>query len=196
MEKLYLGITKKQKRLLFLQCFFGWKVWHKIIKKYNMKAAQYQKTAVILMPQNDYENSYYALLYLDRMLSLKKYSSAILLYTDALLKKAADFMCDKIRGFECITEKEANALLQYYALYPFDERFIAASLTEPNGRNGKDLLNVNGITIEELVAIGIYQIVPYVQKKRPQYNGKDLELEKFMNIASEYLGNTTQRKIR
>lgn len=196
METFDLGVIKKQKRKLFFQCFNGWKVWHKIIKKYNMKTAKYQKTAVILMPQNDCENSYYALLYLDRMLSLKKYSSAVILYTNPLIKKAADLMTNKTRGFECITENEANDLLQYYALYPFDERFIAASLTEPNGRNGKDLLNVNGITIEELVAIGIYQIVPYVQKKRPNYDGEDLELKEFMNIASEYLGNSTERKIR
>lgn len=173
---------KIEKCKLIKKTYWGWYIWHKIVKKYHLKKDN-SKTAVVLMPKSDYENSYYALLYLDRMLYLRNFSSAIVLTEDSLITAAAKEMCQSLLAVERISEKESDALLQYYSLLNFDIRFLAASLTEPSGRNGKALVGVNGITVEELVAIGVYRIVPYVQKERPVYTGNDAKLKKFMDIG-------------
>ena len=69
---------------------------------------------------------------------------------------------EKVFSVESLSSDDADALLQYYELVEFDSRFIAASLDEPNGRNGRALIGVSNITVEEMVAIGIYKIIPYV----------------------------------
>lgn len=52
------------------QAFNGWAVWHSIVKKYKLKSKTYNKTAVVLLPQDDLECCYFALLYAERMLRL------------------------------------------------------------------------------------------------------------------------------
>ena len=187
---------KREKRALFFQAVRGWRIWHGIVKKYGMKTKENISTAVVLMPKSDLENSYYALLYLDRMLYRRDLSSAVVMTTDPLVSKAAGLLCKKLKGVEMIAEGQADALLQYYALYPFDSRFIAASLTEPHGRNGKALDGVSRITVEELVAIGVYNLIPYSQIDRPLYHGDDDTIAAFMSIGGENLHKHTTRKIR
>lgn len=187
---------KRKKRALFLLALKGWEEWHRIIKKYELKKPEFTSTAVVLLPKDDLENSYFALLYLDRMLRRRDMKSAVVLTVDPLICNAAKLLSSKLRGVEVISEEGVDALLQYYALCFFDPRFIAASLTEPSGRNGKDLEGVNGITIEELVAIGVYGIIPYVQADRPKYLGDDAELASFMSIGGENQHRFTTRKIR
>lgn len=190
------GELKSKKRALFFQAFKGWRIWHKIVKKYKMKTKKYHSTAVVLMPINDLENTYYALLYLDRMLSRRDLKFVVILTANSLVCKVSKLLCKKLRGVEMITEESAESLLQFYALYPFDSRFIAASLTDPHGRNGKELDGICGITVEELVAIGVYNLIPYSQMDRPKYNGEDDEIKTFMSIGGENLYKRTTRKIR
>ena len=37
------------------QAFNGWAVWHSIVKKYKLKSKTYNKSAVVLVPQDDLE---------------------------------------------------------------------------------------------------------------------------------------------
>lgn len=188
-------LSLKEKNLL-IETMRGWGIWHRVVKKYLLKKDEYVSTAVVLLPNGDLENSYYALLYLDRMLRRRNLKSAVLLTTDTIIGEVSEFFSDKIRGIEYITEAESKAILQYYNLSPFDLRFVAASISEPHGRNGELLNGVFGITKEELVAIGVYAIIPYVQMERPIYTGNDEKLISFMSIGGENKHKYTTRKIR
>ena len=56
-----------------------------------------------------------------------------------------------------------------YSLFEFDSRFIVASLTLPQGRNVKNLIGKNNITIEDIIAIGIYHLEDYKKETSPKY---------------------------
>ena len=191
-----LEMLKKQKRELFFQALKGWSVWRRILNKYNLRQQGNKNIAVILMPENDPENSYFALLYIDRMLSMANYSKALILTRTEIDTKAAPFLCTNIHAVEMISYDDAEALLQLFAAFVFDKRFIVASLTDVKCRNGKDLLGVCGITAEEMVAIGVYRITPYVRKRRPVYSGDDPEIKAFMDLGGAYVPARTEIKIR
>lgn len=195
METVDLCTLRKIRHQKLKSVLNGWMFWHKLVKRYNLSGKNI-KTAVVLMPSNDDENSYYALLYLDRMLDLRGFKKAIILTISPLVAKAAELMTDHLLAVEVIRSKDAEGLLQYYALTIFDPRFFAAALEDPNGRDGKKLIGSHGITAEEMVAIGIYRIVPYVQKRRPTYIGSDEELQRFMTLGGPYLQKRTDRVIQ
>lgn len=178
------------------QTFKGWLVWHGIVKKYGLKKIKHHKTAVVLMPQDDMENCYFALLYIERMLKLRKLEKVIILTQKEVIIKASEIMCPSLLGVELLSEDQNLALTQYYNTRLFDPRFIHASLTEPFGRNGRALVGVKGITTEEAVAIGIYKIIPYVRKQRPTYSGEDQELQTFFALGGSYTEQRTTNKIR
>lgn len=52
--------------------------------------------------------------------------------------------------------QQAEELMQFYALYQFTNQLIIVSLDEPEGRCGRRLEGINGITMEEIVAIGMF----------------------------------------
>ena len=187
---------EKQKRILFFRALDGWLQWRRILKKYCLKTPENYRTAVVLLPKDDAENSYFALLYLDRMLRVAGYQKAVVLARTEIDAKAAPYMSKKICGLEIISDRKAEAILQFYASLVFDTRFICASLTDVKCRDGKKLLGVCGITVEDMVAIGIYRIIPYVRKDRPQYNGTDEKIARFMSLGGEYVSSRTSMKIR
>lgn len=183
------------KRRKFLEVFRGWFFWHNIVKKYNLKKVN-RKTAVILFPLCEDDASFYALLYLDRMLSLRGLDKAIIITTHDYIENAAKLMSHNIMAAEIVNREKIVQLMQYYNLMAFDPRFFAISLNEPSGRNGRDLIGVCDITTEEMVAIGIYRIIPFVQKKRPEYTGSDVNINRMITSAERYEGKFTQRIIQ
>ena len=186
---------RSERRKKLRKAFRGWYVWHSLVKNHDMKG-EHKNTAVILLPQDDAENCFFALLYLDRMLSLRRFDAAILLTVSPLSDELISMFSEKVFSVESLSSDDADALLQYYELVEFDSRFIAASLDEPNGRNGRVLIGVSHITVEEMVAIGIYKIIPYVQKKRPIYHGKDPAIKKFMECVEPYSAKRTERVVQ
>ena len=189
MENVEKNLARESRKKL-MQALRGWRIWYSLVRRYDMKSGN-AKTVVVLLPQYDDEACYFALLYLDRMLSLRKMNAAVLLTVSSDIIEIAPIFSKKILAIEIIDNQVADSLLQYYELMMFDERFIAASLDEPNGRNGRALVGISNITVEELVAIGIYRIIPYVQKKRPVYNGENPCIKKFMRSADTYSGRRT-----
>lgn len=178
------------------QTFKGWLIWHGIVKKYGLKKIEHHKTAVVLIPCDDMENCYFALLYIERMLKLRELEKVIILTQKDVIIKAAKIMCPSLLGAELLSEDQSAALTQYYDTRLFDPRFIHASLTEPFGRNGRALVGVKGITTEEAVAIGVYKIIPYVRKRRPAYAGADQDLQAFFSLGGHYTEQRTTDKIR
>lgn len=187
---------EKEKRYLFFSALAGWYQWRRILHKYGLKKPENYSTAVVLLPKDDAENSYFALLYLDRMLRVAGYQKAVVLARTTIDVKAAPYLSKKIYGIEMVSDNTAEALLQYFASLIFDTRFICASLTDVKCRNGKNLLGVCGITVEDMVAIGIYRIIPHVRRNRPKYDGSDEEIARFMSLGGEYVPTRTSIKIR
>lgn len=166
---------KKLMRHNLLESYRGWWVWHRLVKRYHLG-----RTRVILLPSSNRAYNYAALRYVDQMLERHNYENAIFLSVDSVIQKVAGLFSKNILAVENITRKKAERLMQFYCLYEFDPRFVVASLEEPNGRNAVGLIGKNGTTVEELIAIGVYQIPDFVQEEVPCYKGTDPEIRGFL----------------
>lgn len=166
------------KRLLM--CYQGWWEWHKIVRR---KSVDYT-TAVILLPSDNQEYSYYALLHLNAMLPTRGFDSAVILTHDPVVMEAAHLFSDKIRETIFFERKKAERLMQYACLYTFDLRLVIASLEEPSGRKGETLVGKRGLTREEVFAVGVYRIYPE-KVEAPVYRGTDQKIRSFLNLRRE-----------
>lgn len=166
---------KKLMRHNLWESYRGWWIWHRLVKRYHLG-----RTRVILLPSQDRRYNYAALRYVDQMLERHNYDNAIFLTVDPMVEKVAGLFSKNIRAVETISRKKAERLMQFYCLYEFDPRFVVASLEEPNGRNAVGLIGKNGTTVEELIAIGVYQIPEFSKESVPCYGGPDLEIQAFL----------------
>lgn len=138
-----------------VSAFKGYIYWHKLVKKYPLK-----NCAVILIPSPNKEYSFYAIKYLNKMLISNHYDKALILSNgkniEQLVKK---FNCKKdIIKIISINKKKVNSLLDFYNANMFDNRFIVASLEEPEGRNMLNYLNVSDIEKKDLFMLAVYNI--------------------------------------
>lgn len=160
---------------------FGWWIWHRIVKRYHLG-----RTRVVLLPSCNRSYNYAALHYADQMLHYHNFEDVIFLSVDPTIESAAPFLCHQLRGVETISRTNAERLMQYYCLLEFDPRFIVASLDEPNGRNAKGLIGVNGTTIAELIALGVYQLPKFEREPMPEYAGEDPNVKALLKAGDEY----------
>lgn len=125
--------------------------WLELIEKKYIK----NETYVILFPQNGTSCNKYILKYLpvfSEKLDIKHI--LILSHDDEVLENIKSYnnlKCDSIFW----SREKAEEIMAYYMLQKFTNQLIIASLDEPEGRNGNNIIGVKGITEEEAVAIGI-----------------------------------------
>lgn len=158
-------------------CYCGWLRWHRVIKSAGVN----KDTAVILLPSCDRQINRLALLYLDDMLKNRKYKDAIILTHDTVVMKCTEIFSMNIAKVVPFSREDAEYLMQLYCLYEFDKRLVVAALDEPNGRNGSALIGKRGMTLEEIFAIGVYRISPFVKRFLPVYTGEDDEIKAFLS---------------
>lgn len=173
----HLNKVKRQLYRNLFASYCGWWQWHKITKRKNIS-----NSAVVLLPSCEREINLLALLYLDSMLKSRQYVNAIILTCDPVVQKSARLFSNNIIDVISFSRKKAENLMHYYCLYEFDERFIVASLDEPNGRNGSALIGKKGTTKEEIFVIGVYRIYPFSRPKMPEYNGSDNDILGFLEV--------------
>lgn len=163
------------KNLISVYC--GWSYWRRITKKYHMK----DDTAVIFMPSHINEHNLYGLLYLNDYLIKNNFSSAHIFTYDNTIEIVANMFSDKIAGIHIINEKIINNVVKYYSVVYPDPRLTILSLEQPDERKKSlKLLNINNTSVEEIIAIGIYKIFPFVKKNIPEISGLSREVEQFL----------------
>ena len=140
-------------------CYLGYWMWHALIKKHP----EIQNTAVIILPTKRDSYSYYSLLYLDQFLEKSNRDNAVILTFDKKVIQTARDFSSNIVSIIPVTRRKMKYILTYASLYEFDNRLIIASLEEPVGRNGRNLIGIKGLTEEEIFVIGVYRIFPFVK---------------------------------
>lgn len=173
--------VKQTKRMLFRKlavCYQGWWQWHRITRRKSVDPY----TAVILMPSENKQDHYCALLYLNDMLPARGFRGAVILTFDESVRKAAPLFSDRIKEVIHFSRAQAERLMQYTCLYNFDNRLVIASLQEPRGRNGEALVGKRGISREEVFAAGVYRIIPK-HLAAPPYRGNDPEIRSLLKAG-------------
>lgn len=116
---------------------------------------------LVFFPESDESVNHYGMLYMDTYLMRNDAKKAIVIYSDASVKEQISNYSDNVRKCIFYDSEKMNRFLTLYALYPIDSRIAVVSLDQPFCRNGSRLLGVNDITVEQLIAIGVYAIIPF-----------------------------------
>lgn len=154
----------------------GYFIWRRLIRKYKLK-----NSVVLFFPSSEHSCNYYALLYLEQLIMHTNSVSAIILTTDDRVKIAAPYFSPNIAHIVKLSDKQAQNLLDYYSLGPFDNRFFVISLDKPFGRNADKLIGKNGTTVAEVISLAIYRLPKFIEEKPPVYSGSDPTLAEFLD---------------
>lgn len=155
----------------------GQRLWHRITQKYDPK----RESVAVLMPTLSHSYNYHALLYLDQLIENIGKKSAIVLSPDQSAVAAAQFFSERIRKAMVITDKQAEQLMCFYTIFPYDFLFFVASLNEPYGRTGDKIVGKNGTTVGELMALGVFKLPEFRKEIPPTYQGDDEQISRFLD---------------
>lgn len=168
---------KKVLDLNIEKAYKGREIWIKIVNENDIKNKNY----VVLMPTLNRDYNYYTLLYLNQF--YKKYSTEgfFILTFDKRVIKSSYLFSDKIIKTIEISQEDAQYIIAFYNLYYFTDKLVISALDTPNGRTGMELIGQNGMTIEEIFAVGICRLKEFNKEIAPEYNGKDYDVISFLN---------------
>lgn len=155
----------------FRQVYHGRKRWRQLIREYGVDL---DMDFVILLPKGNDRCNYYVMLYLNRLIMtfeqrktflqhhghpiIRRNEKFFILTNDDNVMKSAKTICRRITEVIPYSEQEIQELLKYYLIYPFTGRLIIGMVDGIVGRNSCRPLEQNGITLEELVANGIFNL--------------------------------------
>lgn len=131
----------------------GRELWLSLVEKHSIKDGEY----VVLFPGAYDDWAYYGALYLDDFLKFKASGRALALCFDDEVRRCVASLSQKSEILE-FSREDAERLIAFYSLYMFTDSLIILSPDKPAGRNGTGIVGVKGVTVEEIVAIGIYGI--------------------------------------
>lgn len=130
------------------KAYRGRESWINLLEEYGIDKRDY----VVLFPKEQGDINSIAIRYVNK---LAKMAGKVLVLSYDVNVLNGDLYEDNVTVIRYERE-QAEELMQFYSLYQFTDRLIIVSLDEPEGRCGGSLVGVNGITLDEMVAIGIF----------------------------------------
>lgn len=125
--------------------------WIKLMEEYGGEKNKY----IILFPHEGSDCNRYMLKYLSKFAKKVQVDTLLILSCDNMvlegIKNCEDINCIGVFW----NNVQIQNLLSYYSLYMFTNKLVIASLDEPQGRNGSNIIGAKGVTEEEIVVIGI-----------------------------------------
>ncbi len=116
---------------------------------------------VILFPTNDNEVNLVGMRYLDTYLQRSGRRKAVILTNNDFVKNEVQKFSQNVKAVIEFDNDRINNLMALYQLYCFDNRFVVVALDEPFCRNASSLVGVKNTTVEQLIAVGVYSIIPF-----------------------------------
>ena len=144
-----------------------------------------ESTSLVLFPDDGGEVGFYGLLYLDEFLVRNLKKEALIVTSNPGVAKVANLFTPKIKDVVVLTDEEMELLISYLKLTEDDSGFTIVSLHHPSTRLAGNLVGAKDLTVEQLVAIGIYFIIPFRRIVRSfGYSGDDPAAMEIMKEAS------------
>jgi hypothetical protein len=135
----------------------GSRLWAGLKRKYKVDEGLY----VVLMPEDDAELNAAALGHVDDLVADRRARGVVLVTQDRGDPQAEPAHPAGIVRTEAWAEGKIDALIAYYELHNFSDRFLIVSLTKPFGNGLHRLLGRQGITKEDLVCLGCLRLRSY-----------------------------------
>lgn len=130
-------------------------LWRKI---YDSGQIDLGKEHIIVIPEEEIIEMYYGMLYIENYLKQISKSNCTIITDSRIICDTIPLFTKKAKRIVYITHEKMNALLKYYAVFGEQKIATVVSLERLTGRLSKGLINKEGITVEELVAVGIYDL--------------------------------------
>lgn len=133
----------------------GRELWLKIVEQYDIKSSNY----VVILPSTEALYNEPAITELPRFLRKRGIKKAFVLTSDDKVL-AKQISADDVEII--LVQKdmfELKSLVQFYNLYEYAPNVIIASLEEPSGRMGKQLIGKKNLTSDEVFAGIVYSLV-------------------------------------
>lgn len=139
---------------LFEVCY-GWIVFRRCIREIDWK----RRSAFIIMPSHDRSINQIGLKYLKQYLEVNFLETALIVASDLKIKNAQPASGDEISRIKYISKKDMRCLLAYYnACNPGINCIVVDIDRIPVRKNIRNLVGVNGMSLEQVVSDGIYKI--------------------------------------
>lgn len=148
---MYSDLLEKRKK----QALEGRELWLSLSEEYQLDAGKY----VLVLPPDTTEYHEPALAHLEEFLKRKQAEHAVVLFvenTGAMKKEKIREYSPYIRDVKGISRDDYENLVRFYCLYEFTDHLIIASLEEPDGRLGKNMIGKKGLTVDELINVTLY----------------------------------------
>ena len=116
---------------------------------------------IIIFPQCNRECNLYGMKYLDTFLQRRSGKQAIILTRDSFVRNCIRTYSDNIKKIICLEEKMLSDLVELYQFHVFHSNVVVVALDEPFCRKASGLVGIKQITIEQMIAIGVYSIIPF-----------------------------------
>lgn len=133
----------------------GYQLWKNLIVKYNLSQDDY----VIAFPHRENLINKYGFSHLKQFITYKHARRILILSVENnhILEQIYSEMDKEKILIEMMSEEEMDGLVTCYSINTLSSHFIMMSLTKPYGRYGDKILQ-KGITLDEVVTVGIYQM--------------------------------------
>lgn len=144
----------------------GKRLWAGLERKYEVDQGVY----VVLMPEDDAELNAAALGHMEDLVGDRRARGVVLVLDESLPRprlsgsagpEAAPERLPGVVGIESWTGVQIDALLAYWELHNFSDRFLVVSLSRPFGNGLHHLVGRQGITKEDLVCLGCLRLRSY-----------------------------------
>ncbi|RRJ62287.1 hypothetical protein EHV15_04485 [Paenibacillus oralis] len=169
----------KQLDIQFSMAEKGRRLWLGLVEDNQLDLQDY----VVLFPSDQPNINYYGLLYLNQFINNKRANKTVIVTSDGTVQKAYDYFTDKVTHCYLFNNDDIDSLLNFYRLYMFTNKLIIVSLDNFSGRTLGNLLNIRGITLEEIISLGIYQLREFKQEQPISFLGSNQALKDFFNLS-------------
>lgn len=146
---------KKNLIKYLVHAYQGYFVWRKIIRVNHLGIHDY----VLAMDDNAACN-YAALKYIDIFKEEREINNLILVTANTDMLPSPSEYSSKIANVQIISKEEWEKFVDFYTIFTTEERIRIISLDKPFGRNAESVIGLKGLTLEEIVCIGMLGLEP------------------------------------
>lgn len=120
-----------------------------------------ENDCIVLFPEDNREVNIYGMKYLDTYLQRRCSENAIILTSDSFVKKTILEYSEHVKKVIYIEKEKMERFIGLYELYIFAPNLVVVSLQFPFCRNALGQIGIKHTTVEQLIAIGVYSILPF-----------------------------------
>jgi hypothetical protein len=132
----------------------GRALWIRLRKRYDIDNGAY----VVAFIEDDQELNEVALAHIDDLIADRGARGVVLVTDQEWVAEHADEEADGVVAIVRLSSRDIELLLSFYELYQFTPRILFVSLTRPYGNRLGQMVEVNGLTLDDLVCLSMYRI--------------------------------------